>query len=212
MRAAELSAEFVGALEVAAAACVRDDVARPVDVRDEHGELHALVLGARASANRARRSAVGKRRGSGRRGAARCVRHVRQRAFEERASCWQRRRELRDGSRDDELQREWRRRAESGELAPLPEAEGDAPPPHIWPIYMALGRRRGELHWVCECARVVDESAEDLDDGGDGVGHVDRSRVVLCHFLTRRVSAPAEMDEGGHERADAGVRLDDGNR
>ena len=47
---AELCAEFVDALEVAAAARVRDDVARPVDVRDEHGELHALVLRARAQA------------------------------------------------------------------------------------------------------------------------------------------------------------------
>ena len=101
-----------------------------------------------------------------------------------------------------------------------------------------------------------------LGDGGDGVGHVDRARVVLCQpaaarcerlaleprahehvalvgqrswfvselaqdhrgvsrakngmfdvlLLTRRVGAPSEMDEGGHERADAGVRLDDGNR
>ena len=31
-------------------------------------------------------------------------------------------------------------------------------------------------------------------------------------LLTCRVGAPSEMDEGGHERADAGVRLDDGNR
>ena len=82
------------------------------------------------------------------------MRHARQRAVEERASCWQRRRELSDGWRDDELQREWRRRAESGEPAPLPEADGDAPPPHIWP----------------------------------------------------------EMDDGGHDRADADVRLDDGDR
>ena len=38
--------------------------------------------------------------------------HVRQRALEERASCWRRRHELGDGFRADELQRERRRRAE----------------------------------------------------------------------------------------------------
>ena len=103
---------------------------------------------------------------------------------------------------------------------------------------------------------------EALDDGGGGVGHVDRSRVVFSQpaaarrkglalepcaheyvalvgqrswfgselaqdhrgvsraengmlgvlLLARRVRTPAEMDKGGQERADAGVRFDDGNR